>query len=72
MRQNFKMLVPLTIAREEGYELSGVLALGTRLSGMGYSREDETLMTTLAESVSQALRVSDLIERARHYEQGSV
>ena len=71
MRQNFKMLVPLTIAREEGHELSGVLALGTRLSGMGYSREDETLMTTLAESVSRALRVSELIERARHYEQGS-
>ena len=63
MRQTFQMLVPLTIVRDGTRDLSGVLALGPRLSGMGYSREDETLMNTLVESVSQALRVADLIEQ---------
>jgi hypothetical protein len=69
MRQTFQMLVPLTVVNEGVRELSGVLALGPRLSGMGYSREDETLMTTLAESVSRALRVAELIEQTRRYEQ---
>ncbi len=71
MRQTFKMLVPLTIVREGARELSGVLALGPRLSGMGYTREDETLMTTLVESVSRALRVAELIEQTRGYEQAT-
>ena len=65
MRQTFQMLVPLTLVREDGRELAGILALGPRLSGMGYSREDETLMATLVESVSRALRVAELIERTR-------
>ncbi len=69
MRQTFQMLVPLTIVREGTRDLSGVLALGPRLSGMGYSREDETLMNTLVESVSRALRVAELIEQTRRYEQ---
>jgi hypothetical protein len=36
---------------------------------MGYLREDETLMTTLVESVSRALRVAELIEQTRRYAQ---
>jgi hypothetical protein len=55
--------------REDARELAGVLALGPRLSGMGYLREDETLMTTLVESVSRALRVAELIEQTRRYAQ---
>lgn len=68
-RQTFQMLVPLTVVREDARELAGVLALGPRLSGMGYLREDETLMTTLVESVSRALRVAELIEQTRRYAQ---
>lgn len=67
MRQTFKMLVPLSVVRDDTLELSGVLALGPRLSGMGYSREDETLMATLVESVSRALRVAELIEQTPSY-----
>ena len=63
MRQTFTMLVPLTVVREGIRELTGVLALGPRLSGMGYSSEDETLMSTLVDSVSRALLVSELIEQ---------
>ena len=63
MRQTFTMLVPLTVVREGVRELTGVLALGPRLSGMGYSSEDETLMATLVDSVSRALLVSELIEQ---------
>ena len=63
MRQTFTMLVPLTVIREGARELTGVLALGPRLSGMGYSSEDETLMATLVDSVSRALLVSELIEQ---------
>ena len=63
MRQTFTMLVPLTVVREGIRELTGVLALGPRLSGMGYSSEDETLMATLVDSVSRALLVSELIEQ---------
>ena len=63
MRQTITMLVPLTVVREGIRELTGVLALGPRLSGMGYSSEDETLMATLVDSVSRALLVSELIEQ---------
>ena len=65
MQQTFTMLVPLTIVRECSRELTGVLDLGPRLSGMGYSSDDETLMTTLVEAASRALRVSELIEQTR-------
>ena len=65
MQQTFTMLVPLTIVREGSRELTGLLALGPRLSGMGYSSDDETLMTTLVEAASRALRVSELIEQTR-------
>ena len=68
MRQTFTMLVPLTVVREGTRQLTGVLALGPRLSGMGYSSDDETLMTTLVDSVSRALRVSELIEQTSAYE----
>ena len=63
MRQTFTMLVPLTVVSEGTRQLTGMLALGPRLSGMGYSSEDETLMTTLVDSVSRSLRVLDLIEQ---------
>ena len=63
MRQTFTMLVPLTVVSEGTRQLTGMLALGPRLSGMGYSSEDETLMTTLVDSVSRSLRVLELIEQ---------
>lgn len=69
LRKVFMMFVPLTADRDGSRELAGVMALGPRISGMGYSREDETLMLTLADSASRALRVAELIEKTRRYEQ---
>ena len=65
LRKAFMMFVPLTTDSEEGRDLAGVMALGPRISGMGYSREDETLMLTLVDSASRALRVAELIEKTR-------
>jgi hypothetical protein len=70
----YTLLVPLTSPRvaqvaEAGKEsgrtlptLQGVLALGPRRSGLGYFREDQTLLMGLADQAGTSLYVAQLIE----------
>ncbi|MBN1978157.1 MAG: AAA family ATPase [Anaerolineae bacterium] len=60
--ETFPLLVPLAALRREGSEMVGVLALGPRLSGQGYSREDRTLLTSLADQAGTAIYVARLIQ----------
>jgi serine phosphatase RsbU (regulator of sigma subunit) len=43
-------------------ELIGLLALGLRLNGEEYTREDRTLLNTLATQVAPALRVAQMVQ----------
>ncbi|MBN1812287.1 MAG: hypothetical protein JXA14_10660, partial [Anaerolineae bacterium] len=58
----FPLLVPLSALHTEGSELVGVLALGPRLSGQNYSREDRSLLTGLADQAGTAIYVARLIQ----------
>ena len=58
----FPLLVPLAALSREGSQMVGVLALGPRLSGQGYSREDRTLLTSLADQAGTAIYVARLIQ----------
>jgi len=57
----FPLLVPLIAPKTGGSELVGVMALGPRLSGQGYSREDHALLTGLADQAGTAIYVARLI-----------
>ncbi|MBI3243065.1 MAG: response regulator [Chloroflexi bacterium] len=72
LNQVFHLLVPLVASKsanvlDTGGALIGVLALGSRLSHQDYSREDETLLTLLADQAGTALYVAQLID-AKHHE----
>ncbi len=58
----FPLLVPLIAPRAEGSQLVGVLALGPRLSGQDYTREDQALLTGLADQAGTAIYVARLIQ----------
>ena len=60
--QPFPLLVPLIAPQQVGGTLAGFLALGPRLSGEGYSREDQTILLGLAEQAGTSIRVAQLIE----------
>jgi GAF domain-containing protein len=60
--KTFPLLVPLIAPRTDGSELVGVLALGPRLSGQGYSREDQALLMGLAGQAGTAIYVARLIQ----------
>lgn len=73
--KNFPLLVPLIapaaqsensnqskIANPKSEILIGVLALGPRLSEQHYSREDQTLLTGLADQAGTAIYVAQLIQ----------
>lgn len=57
----FPLLVPLTAIKVGGINLVGVLALGSRLSGEDYSREDKSLLKVLAGQAGTAIYVAQLI-----------
>jgi hypothetical protein len=59
---SFPLLVPLTSPQPDGGTLVGILALGPRLSGEGYSREDQSLLLGLAEQAGTSIRVAQLID----------
>lgn len=71
--EHFELFVPLIAPRTEGSELVGVLALGSRLSGQGYSRQDRSLLTNLAGQAGTAIYVARLIQErdveAQHREE---
>jgi len=58
----FPMLVPLIAPRTGSNDLIGILALGPRLSGEDYSREDQALLLGLADQAGTSIRVAQLIE----------
>jgi hypothetical protein len=58
----FSLLLPLTATRHETNALVGALALGPRLSGQRYTREDQTLLMGLADQAGTAIDVARLIE----------
>jgi hypothetical protein len=58
----FPLLVPLTSPQSGGNDLIGILALGPRLSGEEYTREDQTLLLGLADQAGTSIRVAQLIE----------
>ncbi len=57
----FHLLVPLTAFRPGRSDLVGVLALGPRLSGQGYSPDDQELLRVLASQAGTAVYVAQLI-----------
>ncbi len=58
----FPLLVPLIAPRTGHKDLVGILALGPRLSGEDYTREDQSLLLGLADQAGTAIRVAQLIE----------
>jgi hypothetical protein len=65
----FALLVPLMapktsaiLASKDGSPLQGVLALGPRLSGLNYFREDVALLRGLADQAGTSIYVARLIE----------
>jgi len=74
---SFPLLVPLTLpAVATGTEqtpslLVAVLALGPRLSGLGYSTEDKTLLRGLADQAGTAIYVARLVHTRRVLEDPS-
>jgi hypothetical protein len=61
----FAMLVPLTVARLKVYDLVGVLAIGPRSKGRGYSRDHLTDLSALGRNAGMALHMLNLNERKR-------
>jgi hypothetical protein len=58
----FPLLVPLIAPRTGANDLIGILALGPRLSGEDYSREDQSLLLGLADQAGTSIRVAQLVE----------
>ena len=61
----FTMLVPLTVPRLKVYDLVGVLAIGARTRGRGYSRDHLTDLTPLGRKAGTALYMLQLNEKKR-------
>ncbi len=59
----FKLLVPLTIPRLQVFDLVGILAIGPRTKGRGYSRDHLTDLTCLGRSAGTALHMLQLNEK---------
>jgi hypothetical protein len=62
----FPLLIPLTLPAmakqksSDAFPLAGILALGPRLSGQGFSTEDESLLLSLADEVGTAIYMTRL------------
>ena len=61
----FTLLVPLCVPRLKVHDLVGILALGVRTKGRGYSRDHLTDLTTLGHSAGTALYMLQLNEKKR-------
>ena len=58
----FPILVPLMAPRATENQFIGILALGPRLSGQSYAREDRALLYSLADQAGTAIHVAQLIQ----------
>ncbi len=61
----FTLLVPLTVPRLKVFDLVGVLTIGPRTKGRGYSHDHLTDLTTLGRSAGTALYMLQLNEKKR-------
>ena len=59
----FRLLVPLTVPRLKVYDLVGILAIGPRTKGRGYSRDHLADLTTLGRSAGTALYMLQMNEK---------
>jgi hypothetical protein len=59
----FSILVPLTVARLKFYDLVGVLAIGPRTQGRGYSRDHLNDLSALGRSAGKALYMLKMHEK---------
>jgi hypothetical protein len=59
----FSILVPLTVARLKVYDLVGVLAIGPRTQGRGYSRDHLNDLSALGRSAGKALYMLKMHEK---------
>src|SRR5207249_479527 len=59
--QPYVLLVPITLPASSGTNqasrLAGILAVGSRLSGQGFSREEIAMLLTLADQAGTSLHV---------------
>jgi len=58
----FSLVVPLMAPEGSGRQLVGALALGPRLSGQGFSRDDQAMLAGLADQAGVAIYVARLIK----------
>jgi len=58
----YSMYVPLCAFRENQPAIIGILALGTRRSGHGYSQRDQALLDSLAYQAGTAIYIAQLIQ----------
>ena len=61
----FGLLVPLTVSRLKVFDLVGVLAVGPRHGGRGYSRDHRNDLSALGRSAGTALYMLQLNDRKR-------
>ena len=61
----FAILVPLTVSRLKVYDLVGILAIGPRPGGRGYSRDHLNDLSTLGRNAGTALYMLQLNEKKR-------
>jgi hypothetical protein len=67
----FAILVPLTVSRLKVYDLVGVLALGARHQGRGFSRDHVNDLSALGRNAGMALYMLKLNEKKQLREIGS-
>lgn len=65
----FPLMLPLMAAQEARYELVGVLALGPKQSGAGYSSDERALLEGLVEQAGTAVHVAQLVREKRRYDE---
>jgi hypothetical protein len=58
----FPLVIPLIAPRGTKSQLVGALALGPRLSGQGYTRDDQAVLSSLADQAGVAIYVARLIK----------
>jgi hypothetical protein len=68
----FAMLVPLSVSRFKVNDLVGVLAIGPRTQGRGYSRDHLADLSALGRNAGMALHMLKLNEKKHEKEISSV
>ncbi|MEY2856530.1 MAG: hypothetical protein RLZZ74_839, partial [Cyanobacteriota bacterium] len=62
----FSILIPLSLPRKTKPELLGVLALGQRTNGRGYSLEEKFALKKLGQEAGLAIYIAQLNKQNKH------